>query len=67
MAKEEEELETVVPKVDFLGFPWGGRGTPFKAGVESAPLRKSYAQLLRDKGLVADKPAKADAGEKSKA
>lgn len=58
-------METVVPLVDFLGFPFGGRGVNFVAGVESDPMRKTYAQLLRNKGLVADTSTKADAGDTS--
>lgn len=71
---KDEDLETVKPKATFLGFPFGGKGMWFYAGVESVPIRKTYADLLRKKGLVpeakqlaTDTSAKADAGEKSKA
>lgn len=45
---------TFVPAVDFLGFPEGSgrRGVNFKAGQESIPVSRAFAQLMRDKGLV---------------
>jgi hypothetical protein len=46
---------TFLPAVTFTGFPDGDHRNPvlFKAGVESAPVPEEYAQLMRDKGLVA--------------
>ncbi len=47
---------TFVPAVDFLGFPEGSgrRGVKFKAGQESIPVSREFAQLMRDKGLVSN-------------
>lgn len=66
-SKPSDGMETVMPKVRFLGFPFGGKGVWFEPGKESAPMRGTYAKLLREKGLVTDRSTKADAGEKSKA
>lgn len=44
-----------VPAVTFTGFPDGDHKHPvlFKAGVNSPPVTEEFAQLMRDKGLVA--------------
>lgn len=47
--------ETFIPAVSFTGYPKGKTPVEFKAGVESIPVSPAYAQLMRDKGLVADK------------
>jgi hypothetical protein len=46
---------TFLPAVTFTGFPDGNHRHPvlFKAGVESVPVPEAFAQLMRDKGLVA--------------
>jgi hypothetical protein len=47
--------ETFIPAVSFTGYPKGKTAVEFVAGVESIPVSPAYAQLMRDKGLVADK------------
>lgn len=47
--------ETFIPAVSFTGYPSGKAPVEFVAGVESIPVSPAYAQLMRDKGLVADK------------
>lgn len=46
--------ETFIPAVSFTGYPDGKTPVQFIAGVESAPVPAEFAQLMRDKGLVAD-------------
>ena len=48
-------MTTFLPGVTFTGFPDGDHRKPvlFKAGVESIPVSEEYAQLMREKGLVA--------------
>lgn len=71
---KDDDREPVTSTVTFLGYPFGGKGMWFQKGVESVPIPKTYAQLLRKKGLVpeakelvTDKSTKADADERSKA
>ena len=42
---------TFIPAVDFTGFPVN-RPVQFKADVTSIPVDESFAELMRDKGLV---------------
>lgn len=55
----EEKRVTFVPAVEFTGYPepyrTNRKGTLFKAGVESIPVPPAFADLMREKGLVADK------------
>ncbi len=46
---------TFLPGRTFTGFPDGDHRKPvlFTAGVESIPVSEDYAQLMREKGLVA--------------
>jgi hypothetical protein len=65
---KDEPFTTFIPAVDFTGYPQpymtNRKGVEFKAGVESTPVPDSFAQLMRDKLLVADKETTtADAGE----
>ena len=54
MAKRTEEKPvTFTPAETFTGYPDGKTKTLFQAGVESEPVAESYAQLMREKGLVA--------------
>ena len=54
MAKRtEEKLVTFTPAETFTGYPDGKTKTLFQAGVESEPVTEVYAQLMREKGLVA--------------
>jgi hypothetical protein len=48
-------MKTFLPAVTFTGFPSGDHRHPvlFKMGIESIPVSEEYAQLMRDKGLVA--------------
>lgn len=52
-------LEVVVPLVSFLGYPDDKTPMDFRAGVKSAPIPAAYADLLRSKNLVSDKPSPA--------
>lgn len=45
---------TFMPRASFTGFPDGVTPVQFQAGVESIPVAPDFAQLMRDKGLVAD-------------
>lgn len=65
---KDEPFTTFIPAVDFTGYPQpyetNKKGVEFKAGVESIPVPESFAQLMREKLLVADKKATtADASE----
>lgn len=51
--KIEEKLVTFTPSESFDGYPDDKTKVRFIAGVESAPVPESYAQLMRDKGLIA--------------
>ncbi len=44
-----------IPAQTFIGFPDGNHKKPvkFKTGVESEDVTEEFAQLMRDKGLVA--------------
>jgi hypothetical protein len=48
-------MTTFLPAVNFTGFPDGNHRNPvrFKVGVESVPVPEAFAQLVREKGLVA--------------
>lgn len=50
----DEDMKTFLPAINFTGYPQDKK-TEFFAGVESAPVPASYVELLRTKGLVADK------------
>lgn len=52
-AKEEKPSArvTFTPAVDFTGYPYGHR-VEFKADQRSDPVAESYAELMREKGLV---------------
>lgn len=71
--KADEKLVSFVPSATFTGWPDGysketRKGVEFTAGVDSIPVPQSFADLMREKGLVADsKTTTADAGEKSPA
>jgi hypothetical protein len=67
-AVKDEPFTTFIPAVDFTGYPQpyktNRKGVEFKKGIESPAVPESFAQLMRDKGLVADKDTTtADAGE----
>jgi hypothetical protein len=49
----DPDTETFIPAVDFTGYPDGKTAVAFRAGVESIPVSKEFAQLMRDKGYVA--------------
>lgn len=49
----DQDAETFIPAVTFDGYPDGKTKVTFRAGVESIPVPAEYAQLMRDKGLVA--------------
>ncbi|KQS79827.1 hypothetical protein ASG25_21805 [Rhizobium sp. Leaf384] len=51
--KLDEKLVTFTPSETFDGYPDEKTKTRFTAGVESVPVPETYAQLMRDKGLVA--------------
>jgi len=51
--RTEEKLVTFTPAETFTGYPDGKSKTLFQAGVDSEPVTESYAQLMREKGLVA--------------
>jgi hypothetical protein len=51
---EQVVTTTFIPRVSFTGFPDGVTPVQFMAGVESIPVAPDFAQLMRDKGLVAD-------------
>ena len=42
---------TFTPAADFTGYPYGHK-TAFTADQRSIPVAESYAELMRDKGLV---------------
>jgi hypothetical protein len=72
MTDKSEKRVSFIPAETFTGWPDGfskttRKGVDFVAGVESIPVPQSYLDLMREKELVADKPAKADAAEKSTA
>lgn len=50
-AADDAELVTFVPIHNFTGYP-DGKKTEFRAGIESIPVSKEFAQLMRDKGHV---------------
>jgi hypothetical protein len=45
--------ERFVPVEEFTGYPDGKTPVVFKPGVLSIPVTPEFAQLMRDKGLVA--------------
>ena len=54
MAKRnDDKLVTFIPAVTFTGYPDDKTPVLFRAGVESEPVTEAFAQLMRDKGLVA--------------
>ncbi|SER57676.1 hypothetical protein [Rhizobium sp. NFR03] len=50
--KPEEKLVTFTPTESFDGYPDDKTKVRFIAGVESVPVPETYAQLMRDKGLI---------------
>lgn len=58
----DPDTETFMPAVDFTGYPDGKTAVAFQAGVESIPVSKEFAQLMRDKGYVAPDETAADLG-----
>jgi hypothetical protein len=69
----DDSLVTFIPSANFRGYPFPHakmrerEGTNFIKNQKSIPVPQAFVDLMRDKGLVADKSTKADAGEKSKA
>jgi len=52
MAKAKDTSRvTFVADTDFTGYPYGHK-TAFKAGERSVPVAESFAELMREKGLV---------------
>jgi hypothetical protein len=58
----DPDTETFIPAVTFDGYPDGVTKVTFRAGVESIPVSKEFAQLMRDKGHVAPDETAADLG-----
>lgn len=58
------EMETVIPKVSFTGYPDGKTAQRFQADVETE-VPKVYAYILRQKGLINERPIRKPSPEKS--
>ena len=67
-SKADEKLITFVPAITFTGYPQpyktNRKGALFQAEVESEPVPQSFVDLMREKGLVADKKSTAQASDK---
>jgi len=46
-----KKLVTFVPGVEFTGYPFGNKHV-FRADETSIPVAESFAELMREKGLV---------------
>lgn len=62
--RREIEMETVIPKVSFTGYPDGKTAQRFQAGVETE-VPKVYAYILRQKGLINERPIRKHSPDKS--
>lgn len=66
--KADDKLVTFVPAITFTGYPQpyksNRKGVLFQAEVESEPVPQSFADLMREKGLVVDKKSTSQASDK---